>query len=168
MLTSATIDGEDAAIDGWTILGTSSDSSGLYISIIDQTDGTYSGTARVKQGKIGEMSDALDNVSDEEIGSLTLLIENYEQSITSLDNQIYNEEKRLETLEASLTRKYAALDATLSYYENQSSLLSSQLAQLTSANLLTLRIIFCVVPFLHFSNGMRHIFLTSESYITPS
>jgi len=130
MLTSATIDGEDAAIDGWTILGTSSDSSGLYISIIDQTDGTYSGTARVKQGKIGEMSDALDNVSDEEIGSLTLLIENYEQSITSLDNQIYNEEKRLETLEASLTRKYAALDATLSYYENQSSLLSSQLAQL--------------------------------------
>lgn len=130
VLTSATINGEDAAIDGWTILGTTSDSNGLYISIVDQTDGTHSGTARVKQGKIGEMSDALDDISDEDVGSLTLLIENYEESITSLDNQIYNEEKRLDSLESSLTRKYAALDATLSYYENQSALLSSQLAQL--------------------------------------
>ncbi len=130
VLTSATINGEPATIDGWTILGIDSSSTGLYISVTDQTDGTHSGTALVKQGKIGQMSDALDDISDEDVGSLTLLIENYEESITSLNNQIYNEEKRLDTLETALTRKYAALDATLSYYDNQNALLTSQLAQL--------------------------------------
>ena len=129
-ITSATIDGKEAEIDGWTILGTDSTSTGLFISVGDHSDGNYSGTARVKQGKIGEISDALDAMSDEDTGTLSILIDNYEESVTSLDNQIYNEEKRLDTLETSLTRKYAALDATLSTYENLSAMLTSQLAQL--------------------------------------
>jgi flagellar hook-associated protein 2 len=130
-ITSATINGEEASIDGWTILGTGSDSKGLYLSVADQGDGDFSGTARVKQGKIGELSDALDGFVADDTGTLPILIDNYEESVTSLDNQIYNEEKRLDNLEISLTRKYAALDSMLSYYENQSSLLSSQLAQLS-------------------------------------
>jgi len=129
ILTSATIDGEEASIDGWTILGTGEDSKGLYISIGNQADGTHEGTARVKQGKIGQLSDALDDMVDEDIGTLPILIDNYEESVTSLDNQIYNEEKRLDTLETALTRKYAALDSMLSYYENQSSLMSSLLPE---------------------------------------
>lgn len=129
-ITSATIDGEEATINGWTILGTGDEANGLYISILDQTDGDYSGTARVKQGKIGQLSDALDGISDEETGSLTILIEHYEESLTSIDNQIYNEEKRLDTLETSLTRRYAALDSTLSEYESISTLLETLIADL--------------------------------------
>ncbi len=132
VLVSATVNGEEANIDAdnWTILGIGSGSSGLYISVEDQTDGTHDGLVRVKQGKIGELSDILTNVTDDDIGTLPLLIESYESSITNLDNNIYNEEKRLDTLEQSLTRKYAALDGVLSLLENRSALLESQLAQL--------------------------------------
>ncbi|BCS87653.1 flagellar filament capping protein FliD [Pseudodesulfovibrio sediminis] len=130
VITSATINGEEAYIEGLTILGTDSQSKGLYISVSDQGDGDYSGVARVKQGKIGELSDALDNITDEDSGTMVILIDNYEESLTSLDNQIYNEEKRLDALETSLTRRYAALDATLSTYSNTSDLLTSLLSQL--------------------------------------
>ncbi|MCJ2164540.1 MULTISPECIES: flagellar filament capping protein FliD [unclassified Pseudodesulfovibrio] len=130
VLVSATIDGQEASIDGWTILGTGSKSKGLYLSVSDEGDGDFEGTARVKQGKIGELSDSLDDVTSSETGTITLLIENYEELVTNLDNQIYNEEKRLDALETSLERRYAALDATLSSYENQSSLLTSLTAQL--------------------------------------
>ncbi|QGY39552.1 flagellar filament capping protein FliD [Pseudodesulfovibrio cashew] len=127
-ITSATIDGEEASVDGWTILGTGSSAKGLYLSIANQADGDYSGTARVKQGKIGELSDALDNYTNEESGTLAILIENYEDSVDSLDNQIYNEEKRLDSLETSLQRKYSALDSLLSTYETQADTLSSLLS----------------------------------------
>ncbi|MGE4424214.1 MAG: flagellar filament capping protein FliD [Pseudodesulfovibrio sp.] len=124
-LVSAYIDGEEATVDGWTILATSGDAKGLYISVGSSADGDYDGTARVKQGKIGELSDSLDTVTNAETGSLTILINHYEESVTSLDNQIYNEEKRLDAMETSLERKYAALDALLATYEAQSTTLTS-------------------------------------------
>jgi flagellar hook-associated protein 2 len=124
-LVSAYIDGEEATVDGWTILATSGDAKGLYLSVGSADDGDYEGTARVKQGKIGELSDSLDAVTNAETGSLTILINHYEESVTSLDNQIYNEEKRLDAMETSLERKYAALDALLATYDAQSSTLTS-------------------------------------------
>ncbi|MEZ7196802.1 flagellar filament capping protein FliD [Pseudodesulfovibrio karagichevae] len=124
-LVSAYIDGEEATVDGWTILATSGDARGLYLSVGSADDGDYEGTARVKQGKIGELSDSLDAVTNAETGSLTILINHYEESVTSLDNQIYNEEKRLDAMETSLERKYAALDALLATYDAQSSTLTS-------------------------------------------
>ncbi|MBI9079869.1 MAG: flagellar filament capping protein FliD [Pseudodesulfovibrio sp.] len=125
LLVSATINGQEAEIDGWTILGKASDSSGLYISIGNQTDGTHSETVRVKQGKIGELSESLSTMTNDETGTLPILIENYEASITSFDNQIYNEEQRLDSLEKTLIKKYAALDSTLSYYDNLGATLES-------------------------------------------
>jgi len=64
-------------------------------------------------------------MTDGESGTLTILIEHYEEISTSLDNQIYNEEARLDTLETSLTRQYAALDALLATYDSQSTLMES-------------------------------------------
>ena len=129
-ITSATIDGEEASIDGWTLLATSGDAKGLYLSIAEDADGDYEGTCRVKQGKIGELSDSLDAVTNAETGSLTILVNHYEEMVTSLDNQIYNEEKRLDAMETSLERKYAALDALLASYEAQSTTLTSLLEAL--------------------------------------
>jgi flagellar hook-associated protein 2 len=129
-LVSATINGEEAAVDGWTILATGGDARGLYLSVGTTGDGVYDGTCRVKQGKIGELSDNLDGVTNAETGSLTIIIEHYDESVTSLDNQIYNEEKRLDALETSLKRKYAALDARLATYEAQSSTLTTLLQSL--------------------------------------
>ncbi|MEF2230752.1 MAG: flagellar filament capping protein FliD [Pseudodesulfovibrio sp.] len=131
-IVSATIDGEDALVSGWNITGAGSSAKGLYISVTDQTDGDYTGTARVKQGIIGTLSDALDDITDGESGTLTILIEHYEETQTSLDNQIYSEEARLDALETSLTRKYAALEALLSTYENQASMVESLISSLDS------------------------------------
>lgn len=132
VLVSAFINGEAASIEGdWSILGTGSSSRGLSISILNQEDGTHTGTARVRQGKIDELIDTITAMTNTDTGTLTILIDNYEQSVTSLDNQIYNEEKRLDQLEASLTRKYAALEATLSEYSALSSTLESLLASLS-------------------------------------
>ena len=124
-IVSAYIDGEEATVDGWTILAGSGDAKGLYLSVGSTDDGDYEGTARVKQGKIGELSDSLDAVTNAETGSLTILIDHYEESVTSLDNQIYNEEKRLDAMQTSLERKYAALDALLATYDSQSTALTS-------------------------------------------
>jgi len=129
-ITSATINGEAAAVDGWAILGSGEDSKGLYVSVANQTDGTHTGTARVKQGKMAELSNAMDDTVVGETGTILILIENYKQGVTNLNSQIYHEEQRLDSLKTSLVRKYAALDSMLSYYENQGSLISSQLAQL--------------------------------------
>ena len=131
VLVSATIDGEAADVDGWTILGKGSKSKGLYLAVANQTDGDYEGTIRVKQGKLGQLSDMLDDTTVAKTGSLTLLIENYEEHGASLDNQIYNEEHRLDVLESSLKRRYAALDATLSTYSNQASMLENMLSSLS-------------------------------------
>lgn len=133
VLVSASIDGQEADIDGeWSIVGAGSKGLGLNIIVTNQADGTYSGTARVKQGKIDQLIDDLAGMTSADSGTLTILIENYEERLTSLDNQIYNEEKRLDQLEISLTRKYAALDATLSEYSSLSSTIESLLASLSS------------------------------------
>lgn len=130
VLVSATIDGEEAEIDGWTILGTGDSSTGLYLSVSDRTDGEHGGTVRVKQGKIGELTDVISDFTDDETGTIAILIDHYEENITSLENQIYNEEARLDALETSLTRKYAALDATLAEYESIGDTLTTLLEQL--------------------------------------
>jgi len=126
-LVSAYIDGEEATVDGWTILAGSGDARGLNISVGTTDDGQYGGTARVKQGKIGELSDFLDTVTTAETGSLTIIIDHYEESVTSLDNQIYNENKRLDVMQTSLERKYAALDALLATYDSQGTALTSMI-----------------------------------------
>jgi len=133
VLVSASIDGQEASIDGeWSIVGTGSKSVGLSITVTNQTDGTHSGTARVKQGKIDQLIDDLAAMTSADSGTLTILIENYKERLTSLDNQIYNEEKRLDQLGISLTRKYAALDAILSEYSSLATTLESLLESLSS------------------------------------
>lgn len=134
VLTSATIGGKAAKVDGWTILGTDSTSSGLYLQVVDQSDGDHDGTVRVKQGKIAELSEAISKMTDSETGSLAIMVNNYEQGITNLDSQIYNESARLDALETYLTEKYARLDEMLSYYTNLESTLSSLVSSLSSSS----------------------------------
>lgn len=132
VLTSATINGEEALVSGWTILGTDDDSTGLYLQVVDQTDGDHSGSVRVKQGKIAELSEAISAMTADETGTLAILINSYEQGIDDLEDRIYSETARLDALETYLTSKYATLDETLSYYTNLESTLSSLVSSLSS------------------------------------
>lgn len=131
-LVSATINGEEATVSGWTILGTDDNSSGLYLQVVDQTDGTHSGDVRVKQGKISQLIESVDEMTQDYNGTLAILIDSYEQGIDDLDDRIYNETERLDRLETYLTSKYASLDETLSYYTNMESTLESLISSLSS------------------------------------
>ena len=118
-ITSATIDGVDMYIDGNTLLaGSDSDANGLYLEISDLTDGSYSSTVTIKQGKIGQLADLCSSLTDVSTGSIPLLAASYEDLTTKLENEIYNEEARLDSYQTSLERKYSALDTMLSYYSN--------------------------------------------------
>ncbi len=131
VIVSATIDGVDMLIDGNTMLaGSDSNANGLYLDGTESADGVYSATISIKQGKAGEIADLCSELTDVETGSIPLLISSYESSCTNFENEIYDESARLDTLETDLTRKYAALDAMLSYYSNIESQLDSSLANL--------------------------------------
>ncbi|WP_432734583.1 flagellar filament capping protein FliD [Maridesulfovibrio sp. FT414] len=133
VITSATIDGVDMKISGSTLLAQSdSDANGLYLQINDLTDGSYSSTVTIKQGKCSQLADLLSSLSDAETGTIPILIASYEDMTTKLENDIYYEESRLDALETRLTEKYAALDVMLSYYSGLEDQLDTTLAQLES------------------------------------
>jgi flagellar hook-associated protein 2 len=100
--------------------------------VVDQTDGDHSGSVRVKQGKIGQLAEAISDMTADETGTLAILIRSYEQGIDDLDDRIYYESARLDALETKLTSQYATLDETLSYYTNLESSLSSLVESLSS------------------------------------
>ncbi|SDL37365.1 flagellar hook-associated protein 2 [Maridesulfovibrio ferrireducens] len=131
VIVSATINGVDMLIDGNTMLAQrDSDANGLYLEGTETTDGVYSATISVKQGKAGEIADLCSDITDVETGSIPLLISSYESSCTNYENEIYDESARLDLLETDLIRKYAALDEMLSYYSNIESQLETSLASL--------------------------------------
>lgn len=128
-ITSATIDGVDMKVDGNTLLAQSdSDANGLYLQVSDLTDGSHSSTITIKQGKCGELADLCTAMTDEETGSIPLLLSSYSSLTSTLEGEIYDEEARLDSLESSLVRKYSALDEMLSYYSSIESQLETTLA----------------------------------------
>ncbi|MGE4291538.1 MAG: flagellar filament capping protein FliD [Desulfovibrio sp.] len=135
VLVSATIDGEEALIDGWSIEGSAdTDAQGLRVSVLDQADGTHDTSLSIKQGKVSELIDALEKWTDSENGTLTILITYCEENIDSLEDQIDSETTRLSALETSLNRRYSSLDATLAEYEALSDTLESLIDELKSSD----------------------------------
>ncbi|SME95355.1 flagellar filament capping protein FliD [Desulfovibrio gilichinskyi] len=127
-ITSATINGVAMKLDGNTMLAQrNSDANGLYLKGTETTDGIYSATVLVKQGKIGEIADYCSKITDVSTGSVPLLISSYEDSCTKLENEIYDEAARLDSLDSYLTTKYAKLDALLQKYSNLSTQLTTTL-----------------------------------------
>ncbi|WP_291327510.1 flagellar filament capping protein FliD [Desulfovibrio sp. UCD-KL4C] len=127
-ITSATINGVAMKIDGSTMLAQrDSDANGLYLQGLETADGIYSSKISVKQGKLGELADYCSQSTDFETGSIPMLIESYEDSNTKLQNEIYDETARLDSLNQSLKAKYATLDSLLSKYSNLSTQLDTTL-----------------------------------------
>jgi len=134
-ITSATINGHEATISGNLITGKAGyDESGLELNVINMADGAYSGKASLKQGKCGELVDALGDLTNENTGPLAILQDNYKDITTSIDNKIDYEDKRIKLMEARLRTRYARLDATLGTYDKLSAQLKSQIAQLSSSS----------------------------------
>jgi flagellar hook-associated protein 2 len=133
-IASATIGGEECSIDNTNGLITCTDglAKGIAIKVNNRSTGTYTGEVNLKQGKIGELCDMLEDYTNETTGQLNIIIDNYEDIVNNIADKIDYEEDRLDRMATSLTQKYARLEATLSEYEGIQSTLTSAIDSLSS------------------------------------
>ncbi|MFW6244084.1 MAG: flagellar filament capping protein FliD [Desulfovibrionales bacterium] len=132
-ITSATINGHAASISGTLITGASGyPESGLSVEVTNLTNGSYTGTARVKQGKAAELVQELGNLTSSSDGTLHILQDNYGDIIANIDKKIAFEEERILRMERDLRNKFARLEALLGYYDQMQASLDSQLGQLNN------------------------------------
>jgi flagellar hook-associated protein 2 len=132
-ISSATINGHAAGIDGWRITGASGyDEAGLVIQLDNQTlNSTMTGTVNLKLGKAGEMIEKLKALTSSTDGPLHILEENYGDITTSIDKKIEYETSRIAKLKQTMQDKYARLDALLSKLSQQQTQLTSAIDQLS-------------------------------------
>jgi flagellar hook-associated protein 2 len=129
VITSATIDGHPAIIDGDTITGQQGyPEYGLSLTI--NANGTYDSYIRLQQGKNGQFQSTLDSMTSDSTGPFNILINNYNDIIDGIDVKISREVSRLTSLKKSLTAQYALLDSMLASLNQQQSSLETQLAKL--------------------------------------
>ena len=134
VVTSATMGGQTATFSGTQITGAAgTDMAGLAINVVDLADGTYSGEARIKLGKTGEMVEALNKITSATDGPLHILEDNYQDIIDDIDKKIEYESSKLSRMERTLRNQYARLEATLANYGNIQQSLQSQLTQLSNS-----------------------------------
>jgi flagellar hook-associated protein 2 len=129
-ITSAYINGNAASISGWTITGASGeDESGLALTVDNTADGAYTGTVYLKQGKIGQLVDTLEDMTSTE-GTLQIMEDSYQEILDQLAESISKEEERLDLVESRLRTRYSNLETLLTSYDSLSSTIESLLASL--------------------------------------
>ena len=131
-ISSATINGHPAAIDGWKITGMSGyDEAGLVVQLDNHSlNTTMTGTVSLKQGKAGELIKKLKALTSSTDGPLHILEENYGDITDSIDKKIESETTRIANLKRSLQNKFATLDTLLGQLTQQQTQLASAIAQL--------------------------------------
>lgn len=132
-IVNATINGESCIIEDGNLITANygTDAQGLMVRANNLADGTYSGTISVKQGKVSQMAEEVERLTDTESGILVIIQENYDDIVANTQESIEREEDRLALFEDRLRERYAALEETLSEYESIDSSLESLLSSLT-------------------------------------
>ena len=131
-ISSATINGHPAGIDGWRITGAYGfDEAGLVIQLDNQSlNSTMTGTVNLKLGKAGEMVKKLKELTSKSTGPLHILEENYGDITDSIDDKIDYETTRIAKLKQTMQEKYARLDTLLGQLTQQQTQLQSAIDQL--------------------------------------
>lgn len=131
VITSATINGEPASVSGWSITGKSGGpAAGLRLDVTNQADGTYDGDVRIKQGKIHEMLNKVNELTSPSTGTLKIIEDNYASIIRNIEKKIDWEDQRLRAKERRYKLKFSRLDALLGEYQKKQQALTSQVAKL--------------------------------------
>jgi flagellar hook-associated protein 2 len=131
-ISSATINGQPAGIDGWKVTALTGDAAGLVVQLDNHTaNSTYTGVVDLKLGKNGEMVDKLAELTNSTSGPLAILEDNYGEIMDSIDDKIAREEKRLANLKSTLKAKYARLDSLLNTLTNTQTQLTSAISALS-------------------------------------
>lgn len=134
-ITSASIGGHAAIFysNSSTITGQSGFAeAGLVLTVGNLTDGTYSHTVNLRQGKAGELVDRLAELTNADTGPLAILEDNYTTISNNIQSKIDYETKRIATMETRLRDRYSKLDTLLGQYASLQTSLESQIAQLDS------------------------------------
>lgn len=128
-ITSAYINGSEASIDGNTITSTEAPARGLALQIDNLTQGDYTGSVSIKEGKAVQLKEAIGELTASD-GMFDILEDNYQDIVDNIDKKIESELVRLDKYERSLRTKFAQVESLLGYYNNMESMLDSQLKQL--------------------------------------
>ncbi|KHK02052.1 flagellar filament capping protein FliD [Desulfovibrio sp. TomC] len=134
-ITSATINGHPASFSSNSNLITGKhgyDEAGMVIRAIDVSPGTHSGEVALKQGKFGQLSNLLTELTDTTDGPLHILDDNYDDITAMIDDKIAFEQRRISTYAANLRKRFAKVDSLLGTYNEQQKQLTSAVDKLSS------------------------------------
>lgn len=106
--------------------------AGLTMRVNNLTNGSYGHTVRLKQGKIPELADELDELTNSTSGPLNILQKNYVTIADDIQKKIDQETARVSRMETRLRMQFAKLDALLGTYNQQGTALAQQISQMSS------------------------------------
>lgn len=130
VLVSGTINGHPATVDGDTLVGASGyPEYGLAVRV-NLTDGTHTGTIRLKLGVNGQLKQKLDDLLSASSGPVNILLENYHDIIANLDEKIAFEQRRVENYRQRLIRQFSRLEQVLAELNDQANYLAGQIQKL--------------------------------------
>lgn len=127
----------DEANNSYTVM--SGPGAGLSVSITDLAPGDYSGTIRIKQGKVAQLCETLDyQLRDEprhlgasaKRGPLKVLQANYRDIMDNIDKKIEKEERRISQWERREKLRYSRLDTVLAQYNQRSTEVNSAMSSM--------------------------------------
>jgi len=128
----ASIDGVNASVSGQLLTSLSGNSKGLSIELISGGTGNR-GTVSIARGLADTLDSLLSNFLDSD-GFIASREESINDGIDDIFDERIRLDDRISSLEARLIRQFSALDALVAQFNQTSSFLSQQLANLPRPN----------------------------------
>jgi flagellar hook-associated protein 2 len=129
---AGTIDGVSASVDGQILTSQSGNSKGISVEILSGGPGDR-GAVSVSNGLARTLDDLLNSFLQSD-GLITSREESINESLGDIVDEGFRLDDRLASLEARLIRQFSALDALIAQFNQTSSFLSQQLANLPKPN----------------------------------
>ena len=128
----ATIDGASADVNGQILTSQSGDSKGLSVEMLTGGFGDR-GTVSLASGLAGTLDGLLDNFLKSD-GTIASREQGLNEGLEDIEDERFKLEDRILALEARLVRQFSALDALIARFNQTSSFLTQQLANLPKPN----------------------------------
>ena len=126
------IDGATATANGQIFTSESGPSNGLSVEILTNTPGSR-GTVTVSNGLAATLDGILDNFLQAG-GTIASREQGLNEGLEDIEDERFKLEDRILALEARLVRQFSALDALIAQFNQTSSFLTQQLANLPKPN----------------------------------
>ena len=126
------INGLPATAEGNVLTSTSGDSEGLAVEILSNVTGSR-GTVTLTRGVAGKLDTLLDSILQAD-GTIASRESSINEGLDDIEDERFKLDDRIAILEARLIRQFSALDALVAQFNQTSSFLSQQLANLPKPN----------------------------------